>query len=156
MSGQGHDLTFVDNGLLALNAVRDGAFDMVLMDVSMPVMDGPTATVEIRKLPGVESRIPIIALTANAMAGDRESYLAAGMSDYVSKPINLDHLLAAIARQAPGVAVASPPPSTVVGLEMSTPDVSAQDEDVLASLSSDLDDMLADLGAFTPKKDDAA
>ncbi len=104
LSGQGHDLHFVGDGLQAVEAARDGSFDLVLMDISMPVMDGPTATGLIRALPGPASRLPIIALTANAMSGDREAYLAAGMNDYVSKPINLDLLLAAIARQAPGVA----------------------------------------------------
>lgn len=155
MAGQGHDLTFVDDGLQALDAVRSGAFDLVLMDVSMPVMDGPTATAEIRKLHGVVSRIPIIALTANAMSGDREAYLAIGMSDYVSKPINFETLLAAIARQAPGVAVAlteqqlAPAPAPAAPL-------SAEDDGALAALNADLDAMLAELGALTPKTDEAA
>jgi DNA-binding response OmpR family regulator len=116
-------------------------------------MDGPTATAAIRKLQGAEARIPIIALTANAMAGDRESYLAAGMSDYVSKPINLDALLNAIARQAPGVAVVKQPDAP---MQPAQQPVSAEAQDALASLSADLDDMLADLGVFAPKKDAAA
>jgi signal transduction histidine kinase/CheY-like chemotaxis protein len=153
MAGQGHELSFVGDGLQAVQAVRDGAFDLVLMDVSMPVMDGPTATAAIRKLQGAEARIPIIALTANAMAGDRESYLAAGMSDYVSKPINLDALLNAIARQAPGVAVVKQPDAP---MQPAQQPVSAEAQDALASLSADLDDMLADLGVFAPKKDAAA
>lgn len=153
MAGQGHDLTFVDDGLQALDAVRSGSFDLVLMDVSMPVMDGPAATAEIRKLPSAASRIPIIALTANAMAGDREAYLAAGMSDYVSKPIVFESLLAAIARQAPGAAVAW----TAQRLAPAPPAApSVEDDGTLAALGADLDAMIAGLGAFTSKPDVAA
>jgi CheY-like chemotaxis protein len=64
----------------------------------MPEMDGPAATRAIRRLDTPASRVPIIALTANAMAGHREEYLASGMSDYVSKPIKMRDLLAAMAR----------------------------------------------------------
>ncbi|RYZ12085.1 MAG: response regulator [Alphaproteobacteria bacterium] len=140
LSGQGHDLHFVGDGLQALQAARDGAFDLVLMDVSMPVMDGPTATGLIRALPGAASRLPIIALTANAMAGDREAYLACGMNDYVSKPIDIDLLLAAIARQAPGTAgtLAAKPSETPAAEETSKQSAAAVD---LADAS--LDDLLA-------------
>jgi two-component system, sensor histidine kinase and response regulator len=64
----------------------------------MPEMDGVMATVKIRSLPGPVGDIPIIAMTANAMQGDREQYLAAGMTDYVAKPIDQRELLSAIAR----------------------------------------------------------
>ncbi len=76
-------------------------FELILMDVHMPEMDGPEATRAIRMLGGEAALAPIIALTANAMAGDREAYLASGMNDYVSKPIEVDDLIAAIARQRP-------------------------------------------------------
>ena len=95
----GHELDFVSDGARAVAAVEVDAFDLVLMDVHMPVMDGLTATRKIRSLSGPAAALPIIALTANAMVGDREVYLAAGMNDYVSKPIRIDDLLAAIARQ---------------------------------------------------------
>ncbi len=157
LAGQDHDLTFVNDGSQALAAVRDGAFDIVLMDVSMPVMDGPTATMAIRGLHGIQAHIPIIALTANAMAGDRESYLAAGMSDYVSKPINLDSLLSAIARHVPGAAVAHElgVQGTAVADEPAA-QADAATDDALAAVNTDLDDMIAGLAAFRPKRGSAA
>jgi signal transduction histidine kinase/DNA-binding NarL/FixJ family response regulator len=94
----GHHVDVVGNGLEAVRAVQTAAYDLVLMDVQMPEMDGPTATKEIRRLVGEVRDIPIIALTANAMAGHREEYLAAGMNDYVSKPIEPTALFKAIAR----------------------------------------------------------
>jgi CheY-like chemotaxis protein len=97
----GHQLDFVSDGGRAVAAVEFGAFDLILMDVNMPVMDGLAATRKIRSLSGPAAKLPIIALTANAMVSDREVYLAAGMNDYVSKPIRIDDLLAAIARQRP-------------------------------------------------------
>jgi len=76
---------FAQDGLVALDMVQSQAYDIVLMDMQMPVMDGTTATVEIRKL-GFDS-LPIVAMTANAMEQDRKRCLDAGMNDYVSKPI---------------------------------------------------------------------
>jgi PAS domain S-box-containing protein len=96
----GHRVTLVSDGRAALDAVQRQDFDMILMDVQMPVMDGPTAARAIRNLPGAAGQVPIIALTANAMPGDRESYVAAGMDDYVSKPIDPKRLLEALMRQA--------------------------------------------------------
>ena len=78
--------------------VQEAHYDVVLMDIHMPRMDGLEALRRIRALPGDVSRIPVIALTANAMKGDREKYLGAGMDDYVAKPINTDALGAAIAQ----------------------------------------------------------
>jgi signal transduction histidine kinase/CheY-like chemotaxis protein len=94
----GHAVEVVGSGAEAVAAVERGRYDLVLMDVHMPGMDGVTATRRIRALPSAAAEIPIVALTANAMAGDRELYLAAGMSEYVSKPIDTGALLAAIAR----------------------------------------------------------
>jgi signal transduction histidine kinase/CheY-like chemotaxis protein len=94
----GYRVDVVANGLEALAALKRRSYDCVLMDAQMPEMDGLTATREIRKLPPPAGRVPIVALTANAMAGDRERYLAGGMNDYVSKPIDPKHLFAVIGR----------------------------------------------------------
>jgi signal transduction histidine kinase/CheY-like chemotaxis protein len=94
---QGHSCVIVENGVLAVQQVRSGSYDLVLMDMQMAVMDGLTATRAIRRLPGEAGRIPIVAMTANARAEDREACLAAGMNDYVSKPIDFALLQAAIA-----------------------------------------------------------
>jgi two-component system, sensor histidine kinase len=92
----GHHVDVVENGEEAVNAVATGTYDVVLMDVHMPVMDGIEATKAIRQLAGDKSSIPIIALTANAMVGDREKYIAAGMNDYASKPFDPNVLLATV------------------------------------------------------------
>ncbi len=115
---RGHDLVFANNGREAFEAVQAEAFDMVFMDVHMPEMDGLEATRHIRALKGAAGRIPIIALTANAMSGDREAYIAAGMDDYVAKPLQIQQVLAAIARNAPasvGRRIASNPPASRKG-----------------------------------------
>ena len=98
LAKRGHTVDVVANGIEAIVALNRCQYDIVLMDVQMPEMDGPTATRQIRRLPGPVSAIPIIALTANAMAGQREEYLAAGMDDYVSKPIDPVELFASIAK----------------------------------------------------------
>lgn len=95
---QGYAIDIVENGALAVDAVKTGAYDVVLMDIHMPKMDGLTATREIRALGGKLGDIPIIAVTANAVRGDREKYLNAGMDDYVSKPVDMGLLDAAIIR----------------------------------------------------------
>jgi CheY-like chemotaxis protein len=90
----------VGDGRAAVDAIEAGAFDVVLMDVQMPEMDGLEATRRIRRR-WPDRPIRIVGLTANAMAGDREACLAAGMDDYVSKPIRPEELQAAIARARP-------------------------------------------------------
>ncbi|WP_042690840.1 response regulator, partial [Azospirillum sp. B506] len=94
----GHSAEAVSNGEEAVEAVTARPYDLVLMDVQMPVMDGLTATRRIRRLSGPVAGIPIIALTANAMQGDAAICLEAGMDDYLSKPINARKLLDTIAR----------------------------------------------------------
>jgi PAS domain S-box-containing protein len=91
----GAEVVAAENGRSALGALADGRFDLVLMDVQMPVMDGIEATRRIRAgEAGVRNRdVPIAALTAHAMAGDRDRFLEAGMDDYLSKPVDLDALV---------------------------------------------------------------
>ena len=93
-------VTEVQNGLEAVNLLRErnGDFDLVLLDMHMPTMDGPQTIAEIRGAEEEWRQIPVIALTADAMSGDKERYLAMGMSSYVSKPIDQNHLLAEINR----------------------------------------------------------
>jgi len=94
----GHRVDVAANGLEALEAVGSRPYDVVLMDIQMPEMDGIEATRRIRAMSQAVSGVPIIAMTANAMKGDRERLLAAGMNDYVSKPIDKAQLFQAIAR----------------------------------------------------------
>lgn len=89
----GHRVTIAGNGLQAVEAVIAGSFDIVLMDMQMPVLDGIGAARQIRALPAPKCRIPIIALTADAMTGAREYYADAGMDDYMAKPIRALALL---------------------------------------------------------------
>ena len=79
--------TFVHNGEEAVKACMNKRFDMVFMDINMPIMNGEDATLEIRKRGYVD--LPIIALTANAIEGDKEHFIALGMNDYLSKPIEI-------------------------------------------------------------------
>jgi len=96
---RGYDVTVADNGREAVDLVRRSTFDLVLMDVQMPDVDGFEATSMIRAMQSeTERRLPIIAVTAHAMEGDRQRCLDAGMDDYVSKPIDPEKLEAAIER----------------------------------------------------------
>ena len=99
LARMGHVVHLVANGALAVEAVRRGDYDLVLMDLQMPGMDGMEATQAIRALDGPRARLPIIAMTANAFEEDRQACLAAGMDDYVAKPIDVDVLARAIARR---------------------------------------------------------
>ena len=82
----GYTVDVANNGSEALVAVKQNEYAAILMDCQMPIMDGYEATEEIRKLKGKESKLPIIAMTAHTMVGDREECLASGMSDYIAKP----------------------------------------------------------------------
>jgi CheY-like chemotaxis protein len=97
LAKMGHSLVIANNGKEALLQLATGHFDLVLMDIQMPEMDGLTTTMKIREGErATGTHLPIIAMTAHAMAGDREHYLAAGMDGYVSKPISRRELEEAI------------------------------------------------------------
>ena len=103
---EGHQVVIAANGREAIAAWQKQRFDLILMDIQMPEMDGFSATSEIRRAEaGSGGRIPIVAMTAHAMTGDRERCLAAGMDDYLSKPIRKSDLMEVIARQTYNEAV---------------------------------------------------
>jgi CheY-like chemotaxis protein/HPt (histidine-containing phosphotransfer) domain-containing protein len=108
----GYAVDVVDNGALAVTAVASGNYALVLMDCQMPEMDGFAATDAIRRAETHSRRhVPIIAMTANALQGDREQCLAAGMDDYIAKPIDAIRLTALLAAWLPenaGATVATP------------------------------------------------
>ena len=99
LEGMGHRPFFAGNGLEAVQAIREQRFDIVLMDLHMPLLDGVGATLSIRALPdGVAATVPIIALTADAFAQTRERCLMAGMNDFLAKPVSPDRLSAMFRR----------------------------------------------------------
>ncbi len=99
LARQGHRVDLAENGQQALERLAQADYDVVLMDVQMPVMDGFEATRQLRASTSVRNpQLPIIAITANAMQGDRELCLAAGMNDYISKPIHDREVREALAR----------------------------------------------------------
>jgi signal transduction histidine kinase/CheY-like chemotaxis protein len=100
LTSEGYDVALAENGRQALDMLAEGDFDLILMDGQMPVMDGHEAAQIIRTSSefGAKAHIPMIALTAHAMDGDREKFLSAGMDDYIAKPVNLETLKEAIRR----------------------------------------------------------
>jgi CheY-like chemotaxis protein len=98
LEAAGHSVDVVSDGAQAIKAVQDRAYDLVLMDVQMPGVDGVEATGHIRTMTGQRGRIPIVALTANVYAEQIASFLAAGMNDHVGKPIDRRKLLGAVDR----------------------------------------------------------
>ncbi len=106
---RGHSVQIASNGLEAVDAVRQTQFDVILMDVQMPEMNGFQATAAIRQIEEKHGgHVPIIAMTANALKGDREQCIAAGMDDYVAKPIHSADLLHAVERFMHGRSAAPP------------------------------------------------
>jgi osomolarity two-component system sensor histidine kinase NIK1 len=90
-----HDVIIANNGVEAIEKFRENKFDVILMDIMMPVMDGLEATIKIReeeKLNNVEKRTPIVALTANTMDNDRDKCISYGMDDFLSKPFDIEKL----------------------------------------------------------------
>jgi CheY-like chemotaxis protein/anti-sigma regulatory factor (Ser/Thr protein kinase) len=103
------------DGAEAVEMVKAGDYSLVLMDYQMPVMDGITATKAIRALPGPHGRVAIIALTASAMTGDREQCLAAGMDDYLDKPLDRARLVGMLDRWAARLSFIAASPSAPAG-----------------------------------------
>jgi CheY-like chemotaxis protein len=97
LSGAGIEVTVASDGRRALELLERQSFDAVLMDCQMPVMDGYAATRMLRQQLRLKD-LPVIAMTANTMTGDREKVLAAGMNDHIAKPINVDELFATLAQ----------------------------------------------------------
>ena len=104
----GHRIDVAENGFQAIDAVRRADYDVILMDIQMPQLDGIQATKRIRALPSPKCDVAIIALTAHALAGAREEYLAAGMSDYLSKPVDPAALMAKLAEVAARLSLTAP------------------------------------------------
>jgi len=100
----GHDVFLAENGQQALDLLAANDIDCILMDIQMPVMDGIEATRVIRESAalGPKKNVPIIALTAYAMDGDKEKFLAAGMNGYVAKPVKIEGLLQEMAEALEG------------------------------------------------------
>jgi len=109
LRAQAVDCQTVDDGLQGLEAARLGGWDLILMDIQMPVMDGVAATRAIRALPGPTGAVPIVAVTANTLAGQLETYAAAGMDDVIAKPVDMAELIAKVL--AWGRAQADPRPA---------------------------------------------
>ena len=161
----GYNAEAVDDGRAAVDALAQRRFDLVLMDVQMPVMDGMAATRRIRDeaSPVLDHLVPVVALTAHAMAEDRAACLAAGMNDYLSKPIQPDKLSAVLARwmrrgddprAEPGVGEGE-----VVTPMAAAPGTVVYDPDMLLSLLDGdreaADDILAEYLADAPRQLDS-
>lgn len=112
---RGHTVVVAQNGLEVLQALQKRSFDVVLMDGQMPEMDGFEATKKIREAEKASgNHLPIIALTAPAMQGDKERFLACGMDGYVSKPIKLEELFAVITNVVPNIRPGAEPKDLVL------------------------------------------
>lgn len=137
LSSADYRVEMANNGLEAVMAAQAGGFDLILMDLSMPEMDGLTATRLLRELPGPAGRVPVIAMTADSDEADRQRCLDVGMNDHVGKPVERAQLLATVAEwlkpadqrsaTAPCGPIAEPNADAVL------------DREVLRQLAEDLD-----------------
>jgi signal transduction histidine kinase/DNA-binding response OmpR family regulator len=141
----GYAVDVVDNGALAVAAVARGNYALVLMDCQMPEMDGFAATAAIRRAEAKSSHLPIIAMTANAMQGDREQCLAAGMDDYIAKPIDVAQLAALLAEWLPTDAASEVPAPAVPSAPTFGPSPAAIDLQRLTELFGDDDAVIDEL-----------
>jgi CheY-like chemotaxis protein/HPt (histidine-containing phosphotransfer) domain-containing protein len=135
------------NGIEAIESIHRQPYDVVLMDVQMPQMDGLDATRFIRKNFPADRQPRIIAMTANAMQGDREECLASGMDDYISKPINVDALIRALSQcRASALSVDTRALSDALTLD---PEVFQQFQEAMGEMSADI---LGDFFSEAPKQ----
>ncbi|MDQ1479585.1 MAG: hypothetical protein QOI44_446, partial [Actinomycetota bacterium] len=132
----GYEVAVAGNGIEALQAMNDAEYDAVLMDCQMPEMDGYAATREIRRREGETRRTPVIAMTAAAMQGDREACLAAGMDDYLTKPIRPDSLAEMLNRWV----TPNEPPTTIQSEAIMSGDAAALLDPERLAMLRDLDD----------------
>lgn len=143
----GHRADTAGNGLEAVMAAQAGGYDLILMDLSMPEMDGLTATRLLRALPGPPGRVPVVAMTADTDEADRVRCQDAGMNDHVAKPVDRVLLLETVEKWLR--AASSPGPSAGFGPCAPTSPAAAGavlDREVLAQLAQDLDaELLADV-----------
>jgi len=101
LSRAGHGVDIADDGARAVAAVEAGTYDIILMDIQMPNMDGVTATQHIRNLGGQAARVPIVAMTANVLPDQIQRFKSAGLNDHLGKPFNKHQLLAMVAKWSP-------------------------------------------------------
>ena len=137
LARRGHPVDVAHDGLEAVEAIFAGRYAAVLMDCQMPEMDGYEATAEIRRREGDSAHIPIIAMTAHSMKGDRERCLAAGMDDYISKPLRADVLDATLARWLEGE-TGNEPSTEVMSAGNGVTDKNPIDIDTLDRLRSEV------------------
>ncbi len=133
----GYRVRIAADGQQALTALARGGIACVLMDCAMPVMDGYAATQALRRQETAGSHLPVIALTANALVGDRERCIAAGMDDYLTKPLDADQLIRTVAAwlgQGPTPPPVASPASTSIEVPLADPEVAAK----LRSYGADL------------------
>lgn len=140
MERLGHSLAIAENGIEAIRKLREGNFDIVLMDIQMPLMDGIQTTKVIRACDEPWNNIPIVALTAHAMEGHSDIYLAAGMNGFVSKPFKIDLLVEAIARAMSGEKQQPKQPAVPARRAIATDEASAPGE-ALQDMLDELDRM---------------
>jgi PAS domain S-box-containing protein len=134
----GHQVEVAENGHQAVDAVRRSEFDLVLMDIQMPELDGIQAAKQIRALPEPKCRVPIIALTAHALSGAREEYIAAGMDDYISKPVDQAILLSKLLEISKRTDAHPPVEPVPIDEPVTAPDVL---EEMLANAGIDPDSL---------------
>ena len=138
LARRGHHVDVVTDGEAAVAAVRDAPYDVVLMDVGMPVMDGIEATREIRRDPRFAT-LPIVAVTAHALESDRSACLEAGMNTFLAKPFRPAELFAVVERFAPPASSEGAPPVDVAGLRamLAEEDMASLTDELLATFQAE-------------------